>query len=143
MDKTPRPIIGYDLTDGSRHTFASMRKAAQIALGLVNNCARSVWTIVEKRPHRSGWLFIYAEHEEELAGWVAEMQDKWNKGNAKTHKNPNASRKRLVSLRVDKHTVILVTPDKATEEYAELWRQRHEHDQRITDRNYGGNTRRR
>lgn len=32
----------------------------------------------------------------------------------------------LVSLRIDRHTVILVTPDKATPEYAQQWREKHE-----------------
>lgn len=36
----------------------------------------------------------------------------------------------LVSLRIDAKTIIMVTPDKATEEYAERWRQIYERDSR-------------
>ncbi len=32
----------------------------------------------------------------------------------------------LVSLRIDSHTIILVPPEKATEEYARQWRERHD-----------------
>lgn len=35
-----------------------------------------------------------------------------------------------VSLRIDSRTVIMVTPDKATQEYAELWKARHEASQK-------------
>lgn len=50
-------------------------------------------------------------------------------------KEENTTRKKkLVSLRIDAKTVILVTPDKANEEYARKWKERHEQDVRHTCR---------
>lgn len=40
-------------------------------------------------------------------------------------KEKTSKRKRMVSLRIDKHTVIMVTKDKATPEYAEEWKAKH------------------
>lgn len=44
--------------------------------------------------------------------------------------NNDCKGRKQVPLRIDSRTVIYVTPGKATEEYAEQWRRKHEADQR-------------
>ena len=48
-------------------------------------------------------------------------------------KEKKPTRKRMVSLRIDRHTVIMVPPHKATPEYAEEWKAKYMAGVKIAD----------
>ena len=53
------------------------------------------------------------------------LSDKWKKeGMPVKQRNATKPQESLVSLRIDSHTVIMVTPEKATPEYAEQYREK-------------------
>lgn len=66
---------------------------------------------------------------------VATLQWRLDHGNDPTaglNERQAMPKPKLVSLRIDSRTIILVKPENATPEYAEQWRQRHEADKKRT-----------
>lgn len=73
----------------------------------------------------SGWYFCHAADIEAKTERIRYLSDKWKKeGMPVKQRNTTTPKESLVSLRIDSHTVIMVTPDKATPEYAEQYREK-------------------
>ena len=128
--KGPRPAVAVtvvDLDSGETRSFPSIAKAA-------------AWMCVEKT--KASYM---VNHGQQYLNWYCYPtgEDRTEliealKSRYKHYQKPVAKRKKakteLVSLRIDAKTVIMVTPDKATPEYAEQWRQRHQADVKHTAR---------
>ena len=117
-----RPVVCYDIESGRRREFPSI---AALARALGKNSA-NINEAIRLRGHYLNWIVAFKEDEEKAKEKLRVFQGKTN------FKRKKAKPEDLVSLRIDKHTVILVTPDKATEEYAEQWRRRHDMDTHYT-----------
>lgn len=142
MPRPKQPVTGFNLNDDSRRVFASIFDAARHVAGDDKDGIRAVYSLVDKRPHRSGWIFVHREREEELRSLVEGFRDQWKAGKVRFHRRRERHEPKkpaLVALRIDSKTVILVKPEKATAETAARWRERYQHDQNNTDRNDGMN----
>lgn len=119
------PVVAYNLMGEERRLFSSIVHAAT-TLGLNYETARKN---IGRHPV-NGWLLARLNEEELILDKIAEWKEahriqekKAATVSVKTRRTPNKDGK--VSLRIDKHTVILVDPEHATEAYAEQWREKH------------------
>lgn len=124
-----KEVVGFNLETGERMKFGSVTDAAEHIVR--TRASANIAHLVNKRPHHSGWLLVDAVREDELKGFVETWRMRWAKEWRK-YKYRNCGARGLrkpkkVALRVDAKTVIMVTPDKATEEYAAQWRARHDY----------------
>ena len=71
----------------------------------------------------NGWYFCPTDMVESKTERIRYLSNKWIKEGMPI-KGPRNTKPKLVPLRLDSHTVILVKPEKATPEYAEQYRQK-------------------
>ena len=71
----------------------------------------------------NGWYFCPTDKVESKTERIRYLSNKWIKEGMPI-KGPRKPKSKLVPLRLDSHTVILVKPEKATPEYAEQYRQK-------------------
>jgi hypothetical protein len=71
----------------------------------------------------NGWYFCPTDMVESKTERIRYLSNKWIKEGMPI-KGPRKPKPKLVPLRLDSHTVILVKPEKATPEYAEQYRQK-------------------
>lgn len=117
--KTPprwnsRRCVCFEITTGKRHEFASMQKMA----AFIGCDPRAIHGVIHASMHTSSHVVALVEDEKKAVEKLRFFRQQYNI-KKKTEK------KTEVPLRIDSRTVIYVTPDKATEEYAEQWRQRY------------------
>ena len=72
----------------------------------------------------NGWYFCPPDQVEAKAERIRYLSTKWKKKGMPIRTRATKPKKELVSLRIDRHTVIMVPPEKATEAYAEMYRQK-------------------
>lgn len=111
-----RAVVGYNLTTGERHEWPSVKTAAE-GCGM-----QASWftVLLKQKRTTNGWLCAYADDEKSILGKL-----EYHMRSGKYAVNTNAKGKGLkgkVALRIDSRTVIYVTPDKATPEYADEYR---------------------
>lgn len=120
-------VTVVNLETGHKKDFPSIGKAA--AWMCVSTCtAQKMLTM--RRAYQK-W-FVYRQGDvKEMQATVTTLMSIYRKNGPikRARRNEDA----LVSLRIDKNTVIMVPKWKATPEYAEQWRQRYMHDQRHRD----------
>lgn len=130
-NKNPKPVTLVNLETGERINIVGMAPAARyigtsvttVSHMLQRKQAYKKWYIFKKGTERfhkqniDDFMRIYAERKQ---GHYSDEAD------AGFSKLTSAKDQPKVSLRIDKHTVIMVTPDKANEKYAEQWRRRRE-----------------
>lgn len=120
-----KTVIAINLETLDRHAYPSFVSASE-------HCGISKYT-VQKCYHNdlqyNGWYFCDPSQLEARKERIRYLSDKWKKEGMPIRKRETRQKKDLVSLRIDDHTCILVTPDKATEEYAEIWRQKYKKSQ--------------
>ena len=120
-----RRCVIYDIATGTRSETHSITKAAA-KIG----CSTSfLGQIIMAGMNTNGFVVTYIEDEQKA---IVKLRALQAKGDYKPRKQRKREEK-LVPLRIDARTVIYVTPDKATPEYAEQWRQRHDADSRHTE----------
>ena len=117
--KPPIPVTAFNLDTLERLDFPSMTRAA-------DHC--QVYTPMLQKYMRNdqmwrGWYWCPTEVADLRMERVLYLSRRWQ-----SEDKPKAYRRKespkLVPLRLDSHTVILVKPEKATPEYAEQYRQK-------------------
>lgn len=108
-----RRCVIYDIETGQRSEAPSITKAAA-KIG----CSTSfLGQIIRAGMNTNGFVVTYIEDEQKALVKLRALQ-------AKGDYKPRKQRKReekLVPLRIDSRTIIFVTPDKATPEYAKQY----------------------
>ena len=116
---TPTPTCAVNLETLERKYFPSFAAAA-VHTGVgkmqVSKCFRSDTPF-------NGWYFCPADQVGEKTERIRYLSNKWRKEGMPIRGRANTKPK-LVPLRLDSHTVILVKPEKDTHEYAEKYRQK-------------------
>lgn len=116
--KPPIPIIAVDLETGERRQFPTMTAAANFTQMSVTTALN-----VYKADGTHGkWYFCRPEAYPLKADRIRALAKIWQ--SKKSTREPVMESPSLVSLRIDAHTVIMVSPEKATPEYAARYRQR-------------------
>lgn len=106
-----RRCVIYDIATGTRSETPSITKAAA-KIG----CSTSfLGQIIRAGMNTNGFVVTYIEDEQKALVKLRALQAK---GDYKPRKHRKREEK-LVPLRIDIRTVIFVTPDKATPEYAQ------------------------
>lgn len=117
--KPPIPVTAFNLDTLERLDFPSMARAADHCLvdkSMLQKYLRNdqMWR---------GWYWCPTEVADLRMERVLYLSRRWQ-----SEDMPKAYRRKespkLVPLRLDSHTVILVKPEKATPEYAEQYRQK-------------------
>lgn len=127
---TPIQVVAINMETGERKLCQSVNSASEKVLFIwKKNGSQEIRACINRRPHRSGWFFVYRDREEDLQPLIETWRSKWKREKARFGEH---AEKRLVSLRIDAKTVIMVTPDKANEEYRQQWIERHERDSHST-----------
>lgn len=123
-------VVVANLEDGSLHPMDSLSAAASFMEVSLASASRML-----RQRCANGKYFVYrAGKDKENSQMVMALRSYYHtNGKVRGTKPADDS---LVSLRIDSHTVILVTPDKATPEYAQKWREKYEKAQRPTQRNH-------
>ena len=113
------PTVAVDLETGEKRFFPCTRRAAE-KCGVTPDTAR-MCIIDDRNFHK--WYFCRTDEVEAKAERIRYLIAKWRKEGMpiEATRKPKA---KLVSLRIDSHTVIMVPPEKATPEYAEQYRER-------------------
>lgn len=112
-----RRVVIFEIATGKRSEAPSVTKAAA-KIG----CSTSfLGQIIKAGMNTNGYVAAYIEDEEKALVKLRALQAK---GDYKPKRR--AEKEKLVPLRIDRKTVIYVTEDKANDEYAEQWKQRHD-----------------
>lgn len=115
-----KAVVVADLEDGSLHPMDSLSAAASFMGVSITLVSRML-----SQRSASGKYFVYkAGKDKENSQMVTALRSYYHTNGKVRGMKPADDT--LVSLRIDRHTVILVTPDKATPEYAQQWREKHE-----------------
>ena len=117
--KPPVPVTAFNLDTLERHDFPSMARAADYCM-----VDKSMLQKYLKNDQMwRGWYWCPTADVEAKMDRVQYLSRRWQ-----SEDRPKAYRRKeqpkLVPLRLDSHTVILVKPEKATPEYAEQYRQK-------------------
>ena len=123
--KTPHPIVAVNLETLESYPFPSFAKAA----AFTGTTVTTVMKCYHDDAQHNGWYYCDNDQLEATAIRIRQLAAKWRREGMpirpyRRKADPNADS--LVPLRIDSHTVILVPPEKATEEYARQWRERHD-----------------
>ena len=116
--KPPIPVTAFNLDTLERLDFPSMARAADHCLvdkSMLSKYMRNdqMWR---------GWYWCPTEVADQRMDRVLYLSRRWQREDRiKAYRNEAP---KLVPLRLDSHTVILVKPEKATTEYAEQYRQK-------------------
>lgn len=110
-----RAVVGINLTTDERRQWPSVKTAAE---GCGMQASWFTHLLIGHLP-TNGWLCAYADEQD----WVAEKLDYYKRSGKFKRTDPTKSKsmKGKVALRIDSRTVIYVTPDKATPEYAQQY----------------------
>lgn len=114
------PTCAINLETLERQTFSSFTTAAQ-------HCGMSKCQVAKcfhQDQQWNGWYFCPPDQVEAKAERIRYLSTKWKKEGIPIISRATKPKKELVSLRIDRHTVIMVPPEKATEAYAEVYRQK-------------------
>ena len=119
--KAPIPVSAFDLDTLDRKDFPSMARAADHCL-----VDKSMLQKYLKNDQMwRGWYWCHTADVKAKMDRVQYLSRRWkSEDRPKPRKPTKRSKKALVSLRIDRHTCILVPPEKATEAYAEQYRQK-------------------
>ena len=113
-------VCAVNLASLERKVYENITRAAQ-------HCGMSK-DQVAKCYHQdrqwNGWYFCPPDQVEAKAERIRYLSTKWKKEGMPIITSATKPKKELVSLRIDRHTVIMVPPEKATEAYAEVYRQK-------------------
>ena len=119
--KPPVPVTAFNLDTLERLDFPSMARAADHCL--VDKSMLQKYMRNDQMWRR--WYWCPTADVEAKMDRVQYLSRRWkSEDRPKPRKPTKHSQKALVSLRIDRHTCILVPPDKATPEYAEHYREK-------------------
>lgn len=119
--KQPIPTCAVNLETLERKYFPSFTEAA-VHTGVGKE---QVAKCFHQDTPFNGWYFCPTDKVGEKTERIRYLSNKWIKEGMpiKGPRKPKPKPK-LVSLRIDSHTVIMVPPEKATPEYAEQYREK-------------------
>ena len=119
--KAPIPTVAVNLETMERKYFPSFA-AASVYTGV---CTWQVAKCFHQDTPFNGWYFCLTDNVESKTERIRYLSNKWIKEGMPI-KGPRYTKlkPKLVPLRLDSHTVILVKPEKATPEYAEEYREK-------------------
>ena len=117
--KQPIPTCAVNLETLERKYFPSF-SAAAVHTGVGKE---QVAKCFHQDTPFNGWYFCPTDKVGEKTERIRYLSNKWIKEGMPI-KGPRNTKPKLVPLRLDSHTVILVKPEKATPEYAEQYRQK-------------------
>ena len=113
-------VCAVNLATLERKVYESITRAAQ-------HCGMSKEQVAKcyhQDQQWNGWYFCSPDQVEAKAERIRYLSTKWKKEGMPIRTRATKPKKELVSLRIDRHTVIMVPPEKATEAYAEEYRQK-------------------
>ena len=113
-------VCAVNLATLERKVYESITRAAQ-------HCGMSKEQVAKcfhQDQQWNGWYFCTPDQVEAKAERIRYLSTKWKKEGMPIRTRATKPKKELVSLRIDRHTVIMVPPEKATEAYAEVYRQK-------------------
>ena len=126
-NKNPKPVVVVDLETGKRTEYPSVhdaKRTMKVGFATVEKMLSTKRAYKKWYVYRKGMARFHERNIEEFRKLYAE-QCKGNYHERTDGFSRMTSAGPLVSLRIDKHTVIMVTPDKANDKYAEQWRQKY------------------
>ena len=119
--KQPIPTCAVNLETLERKYFPSF-SAAAVHTGVGKE---QVAKCFHQDTPFNGWYFCPTDKVGEKTERIRYLSNKWIKEGMPIKGPRNTKPKqKLVSLRIDSHTVIMVPPEKATPEYAEQYREK-------------------
>ena len=119
--KQPIPTCAVNLETLERKYFPSF-SAAAVHTGVGKE---QVAKCFHQDTPFNGWYFCPTDKVGEKTERIRYLSNKWIKEGMPIKGPRNTMPKpKLVSLRIDSHTVIMVPPEKATPEYAEQYREK-------------------
>ena len=124
--RPPIPITVVNLETGERRRFRSCQHASRV----IEVSSTKLLEMVKSGSIYRNWYVFATGKTPDVEAKISAKTEFYRMNGPITRKGGRKPKGGLVSLRIDAKTVIMVTPDKATEEYAEQWRQRHERDSR-------------
>ena len=113
-------VCAVNLATLERKVYESITRAAQ-------HCGMSKEQVAKcfhQDQQWNGWYFCPPDQVKAKAERIRYLSTKWKKEGMSIRTRATKPKKELVSLRIDRHTVIMVPPEKATEAYAEMYRQK-------------------
>lgn len=113
-----RACVCYNIFTCKRKEFKSISALA----AYIEKSTANTGKIMRSGMHTGDWIVAYLEDEKKAIEKLRVFQRK------EKFKLKSSRSEKLVSLRIDAKTTILVTEDKATPEYAAKWKERHEQD---------------
>lgn len=114
--RTPVAVVAVNLSNMETHTFGTIRAAASYVQLSASNVQRC---IMDDSPS-GGWYFCRLKDYPSKLERIRYLAQQWAKEGKPIR--PAKPHKELYSLRIDSHTVIMVTKEKCNEEYANIYR---------------------
>ena len=122
------PVTVVNLYTGTRRRFSTCGKAGEC----IGVCSTKVAQMAKTGSTYLNWFVYLTGNSDGVEAKITALMAKYRMEGPTIRQREKKTNGGLVSLRIDDKTVIMVTPDKATPEYAEQWRQRHDADRRHT-----------
>ena len=118
--RQPIPVTAFNLETLERIDFPSMARAADHCLvdkSMLQKYLRNdqMWR---------GWYWCPTEVADLRMERVLYLSRRWKAEGKPIGRKRGKAKPKLVALRIDRHTVIMVTPENATPEYAEKYREK-------------------
>ena len=117
--KQPVPTCAVNLETLEQKYFPTF-KAAAVHTGVSKD---QISKCFHQDAPFNGWYFCSPDQVEDKTERIRYLSNKWIKEGMPI-KGPRKPKPKLVPLRLDSHTIILVKPEKATPEYAEEYREK-------------------
>lgn len=112
-----RRVVVYDIATGERTEYQSVTMAA----GAVGCNISWLNQVLKSRMHVNGFIVAYIEDE---AKAIEKLRNNQSRGEFKRTVRRTTAPKGTVPLRIDDRTVIYVSPDQASESFAEKYRKK-------------------
>lgn len=130
--RPPIPVTVVNLETGERRRFSSCQYASRV----IEVSSTKLLEMVKSGSIYRNWYVFATGKTPDVEAKIRAKTEFYRMNGPTTRKGGRKTNGGLVSLRIDAKTVIMVTPDKATDEYAEQWRQRHDRDSRHSRPNH-------
>lgn len=114
------PICAVNLETLERHHFPSLAAAAAFTLTGKEQVSKCYHTDVPF----NGWYYCAQGDVDAKTERIKYLSRRWKADGMPIRRKAASDTSKLVSLRIDSHTVIMVPPYKATEEYAQRYREK-------------------
>lgn len=114
------PVTVVNLYTGTRRRFSTCGKAGEC----IGVCSTKVAQMAKTGSTYLNWFVYLTGNSDGVEAKITALMAKYRMEGPTIRQREKKTNGGLVSLRIDDKTVIMVTPDKATPEYAEQYRQK-------------------